>query len=199
MVLWLGLERIDTPGGTVYAGTQGFSTFLRLPAATIQNSGSGISGRVDLIQVLPPDDRFLSASGSTSFAIGHFIVVDDQEDSGRFNWSRSEEPIVATSLRQSAATTWNLENPVSGKALLFVQGSLFDLDPALQERIVNLEDYEYPNQNFFVVDVVADGRDILEITLPTRRIPEWPVLRPTAEFLDQSEISLPRLFPFNSQ
>lgn len=198
VMLWLGLERVDTPGGTVYTGTQGFSTFLRLPSASVNASGTSLSGRVDLIQITPPDERFLSQSGETSYAIGHFVIVDDSPgESGRFTWARSEEPIIATTI-EAGAEGWDLSSAYSGKALLFVQGSLLELDPALQERIVNLDGYEYMDQNFFIVDVVADGRDIVEIKLPERRIPEWPRLRATDEFLDQPEINLPRLFPFNS-
>lgn len=201
VVLWLGLERIETPGGTVYTGTQGFSTFLRLPKNTVNAEGYGLTGRIDLIQVTPPDDRFLANSGLTSFAVGHFVVVDDAEDSGRFLWSRGEEPIIATTVKAgvSPQSEWTLDSPYSGQALLFVRDSLMDLDPALRERIVNLDGYAYPNQNFYIVDIVADGRDILEITLPERRIPSWPKLSPTTEFLNQTEITLPRLFPFVSQ
>ncbi len=201
VVLWLGLERVETPGGTVYTGTQGFSTFLRLPKNTVNDGGFGLTGRIDLIQVTPPDDRFLANSGLTAFAIGHFVVVDDAEDSGRFSWARSDEPIVAATVKPGLApqSEWTLDSPYSGQALLFVRDSLMDLDPALRERIVNLENYPFPNQNFYIVDVIADGRDIVEIKLPERRIPSWPRLSPTTEFLEQTEISLPRLFPFVSQ
>lgn len=201
VLVWLGLERFESLGSVVYLPTQGPSTWWRLPTGVISDGGAALDGRINGIQVPPPEEKYLSVSGNTRFSIAHLIVVDDRESEGRFNWSLSDEPIVASAVRQGSPREEfaGLNEPSHGSAVFFVEDSLMDLDPALQERIVNLEDHEHVEQHYYLVDFVADGEEIVEIRLPEKLIPESPSLRVTTEYLNSTRIELPRLFPFNTQ
>lgn len=202
VVVWLGLERYESPGGVVYLPTQGAPTWWRLPAAMVTGEGRGLGGFVNGIQVPPPDEKFLSNSGQTQFGLAHLVVVDDAADeSERFIWTVADEPVIATTEVEGlpANSTWQLTAPSHGKALFFVKDSLFDLDPAIRERIVNLEGYEWDEQHFYVVDYVADAEEIVELRLPERRVGERPRVQTTSRYLGASRIELPRLFPYRTQ
>jgi len=202
VIVWLGLERYESPGGVVYLPTQGAPTWWRLPTSMLLKEGTALTGYINGIQVPPPDEKFLSASGETEFGLAHLVVVDDEpEETGRFSWSLADEPIVATStaLGLPTGSEWQLSRPSSGKALFFVKDSLLDLNPAIRERIVNLEGYEWMEQHFYMVDFIADGEEIIELKLPERRIGERPRMVTTDRFLESKRIELPRLFPYNAQ
>lgn len=199
VLLWLGLERFESEGGVVYLPTQGPSTWWRLPSGAVNQEGSGLSGSVS-IQVPPPEDKFMSISGDTRFSLAHLVVADDEDEEGRFNWSVSDEPIVAVGVRPGrpdGPQYEELDEPSFGKALFFVEGSLFELDRATQQRITNLEAYEYPEQHYYIVDVVADGDEIIEIRLPETLAVPRPNVPVTDAHLEASRIELPRLFPGN--
>ena len=202
VVVWLGLERYESPGGVVYLPTQGAPTWWRLPPNMVVNEGMGLSGYINGIQVPPPDDKFLSISGETQFGLAHLVVVDDEPgDDGRFTWSLDDEPIVASTTTKGIppGSEWQLADPSHGKAMFFVKDSLLDLDPAIRERISNLDGYEWMDQHYYLVDYVADGEEIIEMTLPLRRIGDRPRMSTTERYLQSTRIELPRLFPYNTQ
>lgn len=199
-VVWVGFERFDGAGGTVFFPTRSApQPWWRFLEGTIVAGGRGLDGNVNL-QLSPPEDKFLTRSGTTRYSLAHLMVVDDvnRDNLERFNWETDSEPLIATAFRNGlpADSDLELENPRTGKALLFVEGELDELDLATQDLFTNLEDYEFVDSHYFVVDIVADGDDIRAITLPEERRPPTPFLRVTANYLENRTFDLPRLRSF---
>ncbi|MFU8805268.1 MAG: hypothetical protein ACNA8W_15755, partial [Bradymonadaceae bacterium] len=135
------------------------------------------------------------------YALAHLVVIDDRDSEGRFSWEISEEPIVATALQKGRlpnapewANGW-------GKALLFVEGKLSELDDGLTMRMEGLEEVD-GSGHFYVVEIYFEDDDIRMLRLPApaeaglvsdqaRRVP----LKITEDYLGARGVLLPRLFP----
>ena len=93
--------------------------------------------------------------------------------------------------------------PVRLKALLFVEGSLDELDPNFKNLVVNIDAYTSSNRDqahFYVVDIFFDE----DLKIVGLRLPPDPLsvlsyrsakLKVSNAFLDNSQIKLPRLSP----
>lgn len=200
-LVWVGFERLESAGGVVFFPTRSSpKPWWRFLDGTITSGGRGLRGSVNL-QVSPPDERFLTRSGSTRYALAHMLVVDDfDDDPERFTWDVEQEPLIAMAFRRGlpSETELEIDEPQHGQALLFVEGELDQLDPVMQDLITNFEDYPYGDAHYFLVDVIADGDEIIRITLPEERRPPTPIIRVTDRYLDSQNVALPRIFPFNS-
>lgn len=200
-LVWVGFERLESAGGVVLFPTRSTpQPWWRFLDGTVVNGGRGLRGSPNL-QVSPPDERFLTRSGSTHYSLAHMLVVDDRDDDpDRFTWDIDEEPLIAMSFRPGLpdGVSLDLDDPQTGQALLFVEGELDELDPAIIELFTNIEDYPYGDSHYYLVTVIADGDEIVEISLPEERRPPRPEVYVTDRYLDASTLTLPRIFPFNS-
>lgn len=212
-LLWVGVEPVFRDGTLVMIGFNRAEPAVRLERGAQFNPGAnGLRASLS-VAIPPPSDRILVESGSTRYALAHFVVIDDAPDqTGRFSWEIDAEPIVATALE--AGTPENLPNNIDpedirgwGKALLFVEGSLLELDPALRAQFDGLHQAE-PDRHFYIVDIFfyndAHGEDgeVRSLRLPPRPEPDKPVqrrvsLQLTERYLEATEVLLPRLFPIN--
>jgi len=157
----------------------------------------------------PPESIWID-SGSTSYAIGHPVVIDDESSEGAFSWNPREEPIVASALQLGVPVQERSEGLPgrvggSGKALFFVRGSLSELGDGFRTGF--LEDPEavrlggIPESNLYVVEVLYDETvgAIREISFPktleeheqNRGIP----MKMTTQFLEDESATLPRINP----
>lgn len=168
------------------------------------------------VWIPPPPDIVRMPSGTTTIALGHFVVVDDSEadrpaagDTGdwQFSWDTDTEKVVATSLQRATRPSCESGTDHFGRALLFVEDSLADLSQEMQQReIANLLDVTHQlrcadgdrcNEHFYVVDVCADGQKVLNLELAgaTQTAPLIPLLV-TDEYLNSDTVPLPRINPY---
>lgn len=214
-ILWLGVQarRVDS-SVIVWVAKNVISSSVYLAKNLQDLSTNGLKGSMDL-SVSTPEERALSESGETRYALGHFVVIDDacaQEDCSdpvpaRLSWDVEREPIIAVSLERGVEL--GVEEPVEGaiglgKALFYVEGRLSQLHPDTRKLIENAPAYvqQRDNAHFYVVDFYYDDSgNIIKMRLPpdplsltslsTRQIP----LVVTADYLKATEILLPRLLP----
>ncbi len=164
----------------------------------------GLEGAVQL-PIAPPPRGFRTPSGSTEYSVAHFIVVDDDpDDDGEFSWDKDEEPIIAAGIRKGQRQIpegWDddFREQVAnhnrfGRAILYVQGNLDELDPALLDTFADW-DLADVDEHFWIVEVFGTGEEIIGLRfLPnTRGVP----VSVTTDYLQDSQIRLPRLFPAN--
>ena len=205
-MLWVGVEPVFRDGFTFFAATNRVETPVRLLPGLNYNIPSNSLQSSLAISIPPPPDRMLMPSGSTRFALAHFIVIDDAESEGRFTWSISDEPIIATSLE--AGRPENLPPSLEGqpldgwgKALLFVEGRLSQLHPNMLSNFDGRELAE-DDQHFYIVDVFFYNEEVEQIRLPPRPQPNQPVQRRvpmqlTTEYLGAGQVRLPRLYDYD--
>ena len=205
-LLWVGVEPVNIGGGTVFVATNRPEPAFRLqPGIHFNPATNGLSSNL-AVSIPPPPDRILMPSGSTRFALAHFVVIDDSDDDDRFTWEVADEPIVATALERGrpddvppAVEGRDIDG--WGKALLFVEGRLEELDQSLRFTLDGIEDAE-PDRHFYIVDVFFYNEGIISARLPPRPEPNRPVqrrvpLQITEQYLQAGEVSLPRLYEFN--
>lgn len=205
-MLWVGVEPVFRDGFTFFAATNRVETPVRLlPGIHYSPSSNGLTGSLAM-SIPPPPERMLMPSGSTRFALAHFVVIDDSEEEGRFSWSVNEEPIVGTSLE--AGLPENLPEVLEGqpldgwgKALLFVEGRLDELHPNMLANFSGLAEAEL-DRHFYIVDLFFYNQEVEHLRLPRRPQPNQPVQRRvpmqlTTEFLQTQEVRLPRLYDYD--
>lgn len=213
VTLWLGVRAVAQGGAFVYVGKQSAKPFFYLNDKS-HRSENGIKGNVSL-SIPKPDDEMLIASGQTSFALAHFVVIDDEckldeatqkctdDLPSRFSWDTDKEPIIATSLQFGEEQSDDFPSDANGlgKAIFFVEGRLSQLHPSIKDKIVNIEQYKDNNENkhFYIVDVFFKDDAVVGMRLPKDpsvmdRISYREVqLKLTRDYLNTSEILLPRL------
>lgn len=194
-MLWVGIERV---GHTLVA--------INHPEPNVRLTDQGLfvdNGLIGSlsISVPPPVEQIRVESGDTRYALGHFTVIDDADGEGSFNWIVDEEPVVASALeegRPDDVPDNADEDEINrwGKALLFVEGSLHQLDDSLP--LVGIEEAE-PNRHFYIVDIFAINEQIVSIRLPPAPEANRPVqrrvsVRVTDRYLDSDRVPVPRLF-----
>lgn len=209
-LLWVGVESVVRDGFRVDVPTNIPEPAVRLRSgAEFLPHRNGLSSNLSVSVPVPPD-RILMDSGTTRFALAHFIVIDDAEEEGSFTWNVSDEPIVATALER--AEPGDLPEELEGqqidrwgRALLFVEGRLDELDPELDQdllfRLSGLSQAE-PDRHFYIVDIFSYNEDVKILRLPPRPQPGRPVqrrvsLQVTEEYLEASRVNVPRLYPQN--
>jgi hypothetical protein len=202
-VQWVGVEPYTDPetGDEFLAALNAQGHAARLGQLRFDQANQSLTGRLSL-SLRPPEEQVLVRNG-TAFAIGHPIVVDDQQSSGSFSWAGPPaEPIVAASLERGRRPGSSVPQAnVFGKAILFVEGDLMDLGAALRGRIRGIQDVKQsqtPNAHFFIVNVAVQNDEILQITLPEEPVSSRTIpLQMTDDFIDTSPADLPRLFPYD--
>lgn len=159
--------------------------------------------------IAPPPEVVRMSSGETTFALGHFAVIDDSEDDRpedtplrdwQFSWDVDTEKMIASSLRRATRPICDGGTDHWGPAMLFVEDSLSDLSQAMQSEIRGAQDCENTetcDAHFYIVDVCAEGDQVLNISLHNAQPPIPDIgLFVTDEFLQTSTIPLPRITPF---
>jgi hypothetical protein len=210
---WVGVQ--PAQGRTVFAPVNRHAPAMRLDDGFGSNfDPSSHALRNDrTVLIAPPPDIVRMPSGTTTLALGHFVVVDDSEedrpqevpvDDWQFSWDTSSEKLVATTLQRATRAECDSGTNHWGRALLFVEDDLSDLAPEIQGEISGINqctDAGTCDDHFFVVDVCADDTRVLGLTLnsarnsTTRTIPEV-ALFVTDEYLSATTIPLPRLNPY---
>lgn len=213
-VQWVGIQRQEVGGSDpmyVAVREQGWSG--RLGARHFEADQNAFDGDLSILVSPPPDKILSSVPGmQTQFAVGHLVVVDDSQEEGSFVWDAREEPIVASALQSGTLPGTPARANGSGKALLYVDGSVQGLAEGLgstsgatsdsepQPRLTGHEtadDVELADQNLFIADVAVDFREDVVVQLeiyPQVTSPRVP-LQATDRYLGEEFSSLPRLFP----
>jgi hypothetical protein len=202
-VQWVGVEPYTDPesNSTFYAAINDQGPTTRLGPDRFLDDENALQGVLSLPLPAPPD-KVLVPSGETEYALGHLVVVDDSQSDGQFRWNPGEEPIIAAALQRGRRPDAPPDANGTGRAILFVQDELRDLDPALLDRIEGLEELESEtyaaDSHFYLVDVDVDflSDEVLRMTLPTSGTNRSIPMRVTDEFLGSSRTRLPRLFPY---
>lgn len=202
-IMWVGVEPVQRDGAVLFVAFNRPEPTVRLDAGrNFSSEINGLQGSLALL-IPQPSDRILVRSGNTRYALAHFVVIDDREAEGRFSWDINEEPIVATALQRGRRedVPEDIESNGWGKAVLFVEGKLSELDDNLQLRLDGLEQSD-DNAHFYIVDVFFYNDEVALVRLPQRPQPNKTVQRRvpiqlTETYLDRREVLLPRLFPYN--
>lgn len=196
VVMWLGVEPIQTDAFTTFAKTQKKGPWTRLGNNHVTEDKLGLRGVLHFF-LPPPDSLVLTTSGDTRYSIGHFVVVEDAEDeTGDFDLDLDDEPVAASAIRSGTIPNVSPEDSNNfGKAILFVEDDLMDLDSALLDRMTGIENVSNTAQHFFVVDIFGRNGDVKEVRFSDSPGVEINVLV-TDAYLASQQIQLPRLIPF---
>jgi hypothetical protein len=206
-VMWVGVEPIQRDGVVFHVAFNRAEPVIRLENGrqydADANGFTALDGRAIRLNfsIPPPSERLLVRSGETRYALAHLVVIDDRDREGRFSWEIADEPIVATALQRGRLPDGPEEANGWGRALLFVEGRLSELDRGLQARMEGLEEVD-GDGHFYVVEVFYQDDEILALRLPPpveaglvierlKRIP----LQMTEDYLSAQGVLLPRLFP----
>lgn len=199
-LLWVSVEPVTRSGVPVYVALNDPEPSIRLADGVHFNRlDNELTGNLSL-SIPPPAERILVDSGQTRYALAHFVVIDDSADEeGRFSWNVDDEPIVATALEKGSPDP-ELEDEITGwgKALLFVEGNVDELDEELRHHFEGMEQAEL-DRHFYIVDVFFINDQVVSLRLPARPEAERPVHRRvpvqvTEEHLEAGEVPVPRLF-----
>lgn len=202
-IMWVGVEPVRRDDVVIYVAFNRPEPAVRLDEGrNFSGPGNGLLGSLPLL-ISAPDERMLVRSGETRYALAHFVVIDDRAREGRFTWEISEEPIVGTALQSGRleGIPDGIQSNGWGKAVLFVEGKLSQLDQQLQMRLDGIEESD-DNAHFYIVEVFYYNDEVMLVRLPERPQPNKPVPRSvsvqlTEEHLDRREVLLPRLFPYS--
>lgn len=209
-LLWLGVEPVRQSETIIWVGLNRTGSVVYLSDRNFDAMNNGLKGSLTLT-IPTPEERDLVRSGSTRFALAHLVVIDDKGGcpadlatpcpaADRLSWSVSEEPLIASSLEPLGPDQILPDGATGqGKALLYVEGSISDLDPSLLARFTNLEEYiaqGRAEERFYLVDVTHDADTILRVSFAEDPLNRRVKLKATPRFLGASDIALPRLFPF---
>lgn len=200
---WVGLKRErDESGNSLLLPQNAAGPSVRIDEGNFDPATQTFEGSLDHLLVPPPPESIRLDGGETRYAIGHFVVVDDQQSSGQFRWQPGEEPIVASSLERGRRPGAPSSADGFGKALLFVEGSVEGLEALPLDGIERIADGQIPDSHFYLVDVdVRFLRNrVLGMILP-RNVPDYRSrsvpLKATARHLGDDRSRLPRLFPLD--
>ncbi len=204
-VLWLGVLATTTGNGTVFSGTRQnprqavrLDAFLTAERDGLVNPGQNLRAPWDA-----PDENVLVFSGSTRYTIGHVIVVDDRDSGGaQFSWNISDEPIVASAVTRGRRESVAIEHNGFGRVILYVEGDIRDLGESMLRQmntvsangdLVSIAEMPDPDRHFFLADVFFFNDEIVRLDVRAQETPT--TVRVTADWLSETEINLPRLFP----
>jgi hypothetical protein len=201
-IQWVGVERQAASQSAdpffVAINAQGWTK--RLNSARFDDAKNGLQGGLSLPLPAPPE-KIRVPSGTTRYAIGHLVVIDDSTEEGNFRWNVGEEPVIASAMQQGRPQ--NAPSPAvdgTGKAILFVEGELDELSDSLLSSIEGVERIgtdAYPESHFYIVDVDVSlkNEDIIRMTLPEDPRDRSISVKVTDYYLSRPNRRLPRLFP----
>jgi hypothetical protein len=202
-LLWASVEPVNREGYTEWVALNRVEPAIRLEEGRqFSPVNNELMGRLSF-NVPPPAEQILVESGDTRYALAHFVVIDDSEEEGRFNWSVSDEPVVASALEPGTPddVPEGLDHINGwGKALLFVEGSLNELHRDLRLRFEGLERAEQ-SRHFYIVDLFFYNDEVVSLRLPARPeagrpVQRWVSVQATEQYLEAGEVLVPRLFPY---
>ncbi len=208
-LLWLGVEPVQQGETIIWVGINRPASVVYLTDRNHDAATNALKGSITLT-IPTPEERDLVRSGTTRFALAHMVVIDDSEGcpeapepcpaAERLSWSVGSEPILAGALEPLSPDMILPDGATgSGKALLYVEGSLLELDPSLQARITNLTEYATQGrveERFYIADMTHDADTVLRLSLPSDPLNRRVRLKVTPRYLGATDIPLPRLFPF---
>lgn len=192
--MWLGVDIIKRDTIFTFAKTQRKGPWARISKSHRTNDHQGLKGVLHFF-LPPPDESVLTSSGSTRFAMGHPIVIEDEEKSLEdFELDIKTEPIIATTLKKGTLPNISPEGTNNfGRAILFVEGSLLDLDAALVRKFKNIESLNV-EQHFYIVDIFSRNDEIKILRFDASNNVEMNIII-TDAYLKKDELQLPRLVP----
>ncbi len=134
-VSWLGVQRAQ--GSNTVAPINRHVPAFRLDDGLDSNYDPQHHALINdrAVSIAPPPDIVRMDSGTTTMALGHFVVVDDSESDRpdnaspgdwQFSWDTSTEKVVASSLQRATRPSCDDGTTHWGPALFFVQDSLLD-------------------------------------------------------------------------
>ncbi len=205
-LLWVGVQPETHDGVLIYVGLNRTGPSIRLSQRGIVDFGANaLTGHLS-VSLPPPPEQLLVESGSTRYALGHFVVIDDSEgEDGSFSWNVADEPLVGSSLEDRDHLPEDTPEHVDvngwGKAMLFVEGRLEELHSSTRLQLEGIEEAE-PDRHFYIVDIFFYNEDVKVIRLPPRPQADRPVQRRvpvqlTERYLEAGDVPVPRLFPYN--
>ncbi len=194
VLMWLGVNVIQQDTLFTFAKTQRKGPWVRIAKSHATPDKRGLEGVLHFF-LPPPDESVLTVSGETRYSIGHPIVVEDEKgDDGNFTLEIDSERIIASAIQKGVRPNISPEGTnYFGKAVLFVEGDLDDLAPALQRQFKNTAKIEM-DQHFYIVEIYSRNDDIKEIRFDPTNDVELNILI-TETYLNQNELKLPRLVP----
>ena len=194
VLMWLGVNVIQQDTLFTFAKTQKKGPWVRIAKSHATPDKRGLEGVLHFF-LPPPDESVLTVSGDTRYSIGHPIVVEDEAgDTGNFTLEIGSEKIIASAIQKGIRPGVSPDGSnYFGKAVLFVEGELDDLSPALQRQFKNAEKME-TDQHFYIVEIFSRNDDIKEIRFDPTNDVELNILI-TETYLNQNELQLPRLVP----
>lgn len=199
-LFWAGVREERRGNVVSFVPTNDLGPAQRLGSSFLLDEGRGLSDAVQIV-VNPPEDKSLTWSGTTRYAFAHFLAVDDSPEDAedeRFGWADGE-PIVASTLLRGAPGDAPENTNGFGKALLFVEGDLRDLDERLKEVITGIDalaERGQTNEHFYVGDMYYYNNTVLRFDLSERLVPPPVQMQVRAEHLTTRKGNLPRLFPY---
>lgn len=197
-LLWVSVEPVNRDGVPVYVALNDPEPAIRLSEGVHFDRGTNaLMGNLSL-SVPPPAERIRVSSGETRYALAHFVIIDDEEEQGGFSWNVDREPVVATALEKALPDDAPPQVNGWGKALLFVEGRVDQLDDELLILFEGIEEAEL-DRHFYIVDVFFINDQVVSLRLPARPEAERPVhrrvpLQATEDHLEAGEVPVPRLF-----
>ncbi len=194
VLMWLGVNVIQQDTLLTFAKTQKKGPWVRIADSHATADKRGLKGVLHFF-LPPPDESALTVSGDTRYSIGHPIVVEDEKgDDGNFTLEISTERIIASAIQKGVRPGISPEGSnYFGKAVLFVEGKLDELSPALQRQFKNTTDVD-TDQHFYIIEIYSRNDDIKEIRFDPKNDVSLNVLI-TESYLNQNELQLPRLVP----
>lgn len=204
VVSWLGVE--PSQNGNLYASVSQHAPAFRLDTQASNNFDPATHTLRNEFTVAIPAPDLRMNNGETTMSLGHFSVVDDSTpideidlDNWVFTWSPESEKMVAASLQPAFRPECPTDTNRFGRALLFVEDSIWDLGENVLTYLIDGEEAIERNseRHFFVVDVCAEDDQVLKILINEPFFTDQVPLKVTDQFVNSDQVPLPRVNPYN--
>lgn len=206
VVSWLGVEQTESGGQTFLAPVSEHEPAFRLDTSTSNSFDPDTHTLRNEFTVGIPAPDLRMNNGDTAMSLGQFSVVDDSEsiesidlENWVFDWNPSFEKMVASSLQPAFRPDCPDDTNRFGRALLFVEDSIWDLGENVLTYLIDGEEQIERNseRHFFVVDVCAEDDQVLKILINEPFFTGQVPLKVTDQFLNTDQVPLPRVNPYN--
>jgi hypothetical protein len=206
VVSWLGVEPTDDSGQTLLAPVSEHAPAFRLDTSASNNFDTDSHTLRNEFTIGVPAPELRMDNGNTAMSLGHFSVVDDDAAIGEidaanwvFNWNPETDKLVASSLQPAFRPECPEDTNRFGRALLFVEDSIWDLGENVLNFLIDGEEQIERNseRNFFVVDVCAEDDQVRKILINEPFFTGQVPMKVTDQFLDDDQVPLPRVNPYN--
>ncbi|MGM0559321.1 MAG: hypothetical protein ACQEVA_23255 [Myxococcota bacterium] len=206
VVSWLGVEPTSESGQTLLAPVSEHAPAFRLDTAASNNYDPDTHTLRNEFTIGVPAPELRMDNGTTAMSLGHFSVVDDDASIDEvdlanwvFNWDPETDKLVASSLQPAFRPECPADTNRFGRALLFIEGSIWELGENVLAFLIDGEEQIERNseRHFFVVDVCAEDDQVLKILINEPFFTGQVPLKVTDQFLDDDQVPLPRVNPYN--